>query len=95
MNHQNLSTVFFEETYCVPAHQVARSLFTHLPIGSGFEERVVGCLATGYLVAIFEAACTLQMRPHIDEAREVVLGQAVQIEHQAPVLPGTMLQVRG
>ena len=95
MNHQGVSEIFFEETYSVPPEQTARALFSRLPHGSDYAERLIECLATGYLVAVVESICIREMQRHVDAASEVVVGRTVQIEHKAPIPPGSALKLRG
>lgn len=95
MNHQAISEIFFEETYSVPPEQTARSLFARLPHGSDYAEKLIECLATGYLVAVVESICIREMQRHVDAASEVVVGRTVQIEHKAPIPPGSALKLRG
>src|SRR5438132_11234764 len=52
MNHENISQICFEDSYTVPVEQTARALFARLPHGHGYAERMMECLATGYLVAV-------------------------------------------
>ena len=94
MNHQGVSEIFFEESYTVPADQTAKSLFVRLPHGSGYAERLIECLATGYLVAVIESVCIREMQQHVDEA-EVVVGRAIRIDHRGPIPPGSFLRLRG
>lgn len=95
MNHQGVSEIFFEETYSVPPEQTARALFARLPHGSDYAERLIECLATGYLVAVVESICIREMQRYVDAAAEVVVGRTVQIEHKAPIPPGSSLKLRG
>ena len=95
MNHQGISEIFFEETYSVPPEQTARALFARLPHGSDYAEKLIECLATGYLVAVVESICIREMQRHVDAASEVVVGRTVQIEHKAPIPPGSSLKLRG
>ncbi|WP_110961943.1 thioesterase family protein [Acidovorax sp. ST3] len=94
MNHQGVSEIFFEESYTVPADQTAKSLFARLPHGSGYAERLIECLATGYLVAVIESICIREMQQHVDAA-EVVVGRTIRIDHRGPIPPGSSLQLRG
>lgn len=94
MNHQGVSEIFFEESYTVPADQTAKSLFARLPHGSGYAERLIECLATGYLVAVIESICIREMQQHVDEA-EVVVGRTIRIDHRGPIPPETSLRLRG
>lgn len=59
MNQQAVSEIYFEETYCVPAEQTARSLFARLPHGRDYAQTLIECLATSYLVAVVESICIL------------------------------------
>jgi fluoroacetyl-CoA thioesterase len=94
MNHQGVSEIFFEESYTVPADQTAKSLSARLPHGSGYAERLIECLATGYLVAVIESICIREMQRHVDEA-EVVVGRTIRIDHRGPIPPGSSLRLRG
>lgn len=94
MNHQGVSEIFFEESYTVPADQTAKSLFARLPHGSGYAERLIECLATGYLVAVSESICIREMQLHVDAA-EVVVGRTIRIDHRASIPPGSPLRLRG
>jgi|GEM_PF-950999 len=95
MNHQGVSEIFFEETYSVPPEQTARALFSRLPHGSEYAERLIECLATGYLVAVIESICIREMQRHVDAATEVVVGRTIQMEHKGPIPPGSSLKLRG
>ena len=94
MNHQGVSEIFFEESYTVPVDQTAKSLFARLPHGSGYAERLIECLATGYLVAVIESICIREMQQYVDEA-EVVVGRTIRIDHRGPIPPGSSLRLRG
>ena len=94
MNHQGVSEIFFEESYTVPADQTAKSLFARLPHGSGYAERLIECLATGYMVAVIESICIREMQQHVDAA-EVVVGRTIRIDHRGPIPPGSSLRLRG
>ena len=95
MNHQGLSEIFFEETYNVPPEQTARALFSRLPHGIDYAERLIECLATGYLVAVVESICIREMQRHVDAESEVVVGRTIQLEHKGPIPPGSSLKLRG
>lgn len=95
MNHQGISEIFFEETYSVPPEQTARALFARLPHGSDYAERLIECLATGYLVAVLESVCVREMQRHVDADAEVVVGRTVRVEHKGPIPPGSTLILHG
>jgi fluoroacetyl-CoA thioesterase len=95
MNHQGVSEIFFEESYTVPTDQTAKSLFARLPHGSGYAERLIECLATGYLVAVIESICIREMQQHVDAAAEVVVGRSIRIDHRGPIPPESPLRLRG
>jgi len=95
MNHQGVSDIFFEESYTVPEDQTAKSLFSRLPHGSGYAERLIECLATGYLVAVVESICIREMQRHVDAAAEVVVGRSIRIDHRGAIPPGSPLRLRG
>ena len=94
MNPHGVSEIFFEESYTVPADQTAKSLFARLPHGSGYAERLIECLATGYPVAVIESICIREMQQHVDAA-EVVVGRTIRIDHRGPIPPGSSLRLRG
>lgn len=95
MNHESLSQVCFAETYVVPSHQTARSLFTRLPHGMAYADTLIECFATGYLIAVVESICIKEMQLHINPAVEVVVGRSIRVEHRAPIPPGTSVRVMG
>jgi predicted thioesterase len=95
MNHQGVSEISFEETYSVPPEQTARALFSRLPHGSDYAQRLIECLATGYLVAVIESNCIREMQRHVDSVLEVVVGRTIQLEHKGPIPPGSALKLRG
>lgn len=95
MNHQGISEISFEETYSVPPEQTARALFSRLPHGSDYAQRLIECLATGYLVAVVESICIPEMQRHVDAASEVVVGRTIELEHKGPIPPGSTLKLRG
>lgn len=95
MNQQAVSEIFFEETYCVPVEQTARSLFARLPQGVAYAQTLVECLATGYLIAVVESICIREMQLHVDVRTEVVVGRSMRIDHLGPIPPATCLRVRG
>ena len=95
MNHQGISEISFEETYSVPPEQTARALFSRLPHGSDYAQRLIECLATGYLVAVVESICIREMQRHVDATSEVVVGRTIELEHKGPIPPGSTLKLRG
>ncbi len=95
MNHQGISEISFEETYSVPPEQTARALFSRLPHGSDYAQRLIECLATGYLVAVVESICIREMQRHVDAVSEVVVGRTIELEHKRPIPPGSTLKLRG
>jgi fluoroacetyl-CoA thioesterase len=95
MNHQGISEISFEETYSVPPEQTARALFSRLPHGSDYAQRLIECLATGYLVAVVESICIREMLRHVDADSEVVVGRTIELEHKGPIPPGSTLKLRG
>ena len=95
MNHEPISQICFAETYVVPSHQTARSLFTRLPHGMAYADTLIECFATGYLIAVVESICIREMQQYIDPAAEVVVGRSMRIEHRCPVPPGATVRVMG
>lgn len=95
MNHERISAICFAETYVVPSHQTARSLFTRLPHGQAYAETLVECIATGYLIAVLESICIKAMQEHIEPDAEVVVGRSIRVEHCGPIPPGATMRVSG
>jgi fluoroacetyl-CoA thioesterase len=95
MDHQRISEICFAETYVVPSHQTARSLFLRLPHGQAYADGLIECIATGYLIAVVESMCIKAMQEHIDPASEVVVGRSIRIEHCGPIPPGATMRVSG
>ena len=95
MNHELISQICFAETYVVPSHQTARSLFTRLPHGAAYADTLIECLATGYLIAVVESICIREMQEHVDLTTEVVVGRSIRIEHRGPIQPGATIRVMG
>ena len=77
------------------AEQTARALFSRLPHGSDYAQRLIECLATGYLVAVVESICIREMQRHVDAVSEVVVGRTIELEHKGPIPPGSTLKLRG
>jgi predicted thioesterase len=95
MNYENVSQICFEDSYTVPAEQTARALFARLPHGCGYAERMIECLATGYLVAVVESICIGRLQEHVHPADEVVVGQRIHVEHLRPMPQGARITLRG
>ena len=95
MDPQRVSEIFFEETYEVPPHQTARSLFQRLPHGLSCARTLIECLATSYLIAVVESICIREMQRHVEPTEEVVVGRTVRVEHLGPVPPKTCLRLCG
>lgn len=89
MNHEAVSAVFVEESYTVPADQMARSLFSRLPHGRGYAEQPIECLATGYLVAVIDSVCIREVQQLTDADAEVVVGRSIRIDHLGLIPPGS------
>jgi predicted thioesterase len=79
----------------VPPEQTARALFSRLPYGSDYAQKLIECLATGHLVAVVESICIREMQRHVDAASEVVVGRTIELEHKGPIPPGSSLKLRG
>lgn len=95
MNPQRVSEIVFDETYRVPAHQTARSLFLRLPHGLEYAQTLIECLATSYLIAVVESICIREMQRHVDPFEEVMVGRTVRIDHLGPIPPMTCLRLCG
>lgn len=95
MNHETISQICFEDAYTVPPEQTARALFARLPHGCGYADRMIECLATGYLVAVIESICIGRVQDHIRPEDEIVVGLRVHIEHRRPMPPAARITLRG
>lgn len=95
MNHCEISQIFFKETFTVPVEQTARRMFRLLPHGKSYADRLLNAMATGYLVAVLESICALEMQPHLDHDEETLAGSSVQCQHRAPIPPGALITVDG
>lgn len=95
MDHQRVSEICFSEIYVVPSDQTARALFTRLLHGRGYADTLIECLATGYLIAVVESICILEMQRHIDGLAEVPVGHNIQLVHRGPIPPGATLCLTG
>lgn len=79
----------------MPAEQAVSALFARLPHGCDGAERIVNCLATGYLVTAIESICTGLLQRHVHADDEVVVGQRVHIEHRRPLPAGARITLCG
>ncbi len=53
-----------------------------------------GVLATGFMVGLFEWACILALKPHLDWPAEQTVGTQVNLSHLAATPPGLAVTVR-
>ena len=95
MDHERISEICFAETYVVPSHQTARSLFTRLPQGQTYADTLIECIATGYLIAVLESISIKAIQEYIDLSVKVVVGRSIRIEHRGPIPPGATMRVSG
>ena len=84
----------FCASYLVPEAQTARRVFSTLPHGAAYAHRMVPALATGLLVSIAESVCAEAMQDRL-AADETLVGAEVEIRHERPALPGSLLTLRG
>lgn len=95
MNPCKVSQIMFSETYTVPPEQTTRRMFRLLPHGSGYADRMIDAMATGYLVAVLESICAREMQTYLDHDQELVVGSSVQCQHRAPIPAGALVNVDG
>jgi len=95
MNHEILSQIVFEERHLVSAEESAPNLFRRLPQGRGYADRLLDAMATCHLVALLESLCLREVHAYLDADAEVVVGNAIQCHHCAPIPRGTMLRISG
>jgi predicted thioesterase len=84
----------FASTYLVPEELTARRVFSALPHGAAYAERMVPALATGLLVSIVESVCAEAMQERL-ATDQTLVGSQVEIRHERPALPGSQLTLRG
>ena len=84
----------FSGRYLVPEALTARKVFATLPHGAAYAQRMVPALATGLLVSIVESVCAEAMQERL-AADETLVGAEVEIRHERPALPGSLLTLRG
>ena len=84
----------FASTYLVPEALTARRVFSTLPHGVAYAQRMVPALATGLLVSIVESVCAEAMQERLAPDQTLV-GSEVEIRHERPALPGSLLTLRG
>ncbi|MEP7303233.1 MAG: hotdog domain-containing protein [Caldimonas sp.] len=84
----------FTGVFVVPEAMTARCVFTTLPHGAAFAQRMVPALATGLLVSVVESVCAEAMQERL-AADQTLVGSEVEIRHERPALPGSTLTLRG
>jgi predicted thioesterase len=84
----------FDSAFVVPEEHTARALFATLPHGAAFAHRMVAAMASGLLVAVVESVCAQQMQALLG-ADETLVGTKIEIAHERPALPGSVLTLRG
>ena len=90
-----VSQISFSETYSVPPEQTTQRMFRLLPHGSGYADRMIDAMATGYLIAVLESICAREMQTYLDHDEELVVGSSVQCQHRAPIPAGALVKVDG
>ena len=81
----------FEFKYKVPGNKTVPSLYPESP---EFQE-MPEVFATGFMVGLFEWACVVALKPHLDWPREQTVGIHVNFSHTAATPPGLTVSVRG
>jgi len=84
----------FSGRYRVPEALTARNVFSALPHGAAYAHRMIPALATGLLVSIVESVCAEAMQERLDDD-ETLVGAEVEIRHERPALPGSLLTICG
>ena len=84
----------FAGTFVVPEALTARSVFATLPHGAAYAHRMIPALATGLLVSLVESLCAKAMQHRLG-AHETLVGSEVEVRHERPALPGSLLTLRG
>lgn len=79
----------FVHAYDVPRTKTVRYIFREAAEFADFPE----ILATGFMVALMEWACTRALQPYLD-AGEGSLGIRICVSHDAPTPPGLTVTVR-
>ncbi len=95
MNHEAISQIFFAERYTVTADETAQCLFQRLHHGGEYASLLVDAMATGHLLALLESLCLREIHRYIDSNAEVVVGNAIEFRHCAPIPRGAELTIRG
>jgi predicted thioesterase len=95
MNHEAISQIFFAERYTVTADETANSLFRLLPHGSEYADGLVDAMATSHMLALLESMCLREIHRYIDRDAEVVVGNAIDLHHCAPIPRGAEVIIRG
>ena len=95
MKHCAVSQILFSETYAVPAEQTAQRMFGVLPHGKSYADRLVNAMANGYLFAVLESICALEMQAHLDHDEETLMLTLMQCQHCAPIPPGALVKISG
>ena len=79
----------FVHVYVVPRTKTVRNIFREAEEFADFPE----ILATGFMVALMEWACTRALQPYL-ETGEGSLGIRICVSHDAPTPPGLTVTVR-
>jgi fluoroacetyl-CoA thioesterase len=95
MNREIVSQIAFEEKHLVTAEESAPNLFRRLPQGRAYADRLIDAMATCHLVALLESLCLREVHGHLDADAQVVVGNAIQCNHCAPIPRGTLLRISG
>jgi fluoroacetyl-CoA thioesterase len=77
----------FEHSYRVPANKTVPALYPESP---DFQA-MPAVFATGFMVGFLEWACILALKPHLDWPAEQSLGTRIDVSHEAPTLPGSLI----
>lgn len=95
MEHSAVSQVLFSETYIVPEEQTSRHMFSALPHGKSYSDRLLNVMSNGYLIAVLESICALELQLHLDHNEESIVVASMQCQHRAPIPPGAFVRITG
>ena len=95
MKHCAISQILFSETYTVPAEQTSQRMLGALPHGKSYSDRLLNAMSNGYLIAVLESICALELQLHLDHTEETIVVSSMQCRHHAPTPPGALITVDG
>jgi len=95
MKHCAISQILFSETYTVPAEQTSQRMLGALPHGKSYSDRLFNVMSNGYLIAVLESICALELQLHLDHKEESIVVASMQCQHRAPIPPGAFVRITG